>query len=227
MSTRYRWFRIEIPPGKGDLVTRIARFKFSQGATWGFATSDNRSSSFRFLWRTKVIVNRLDENGIPNSEEVESINFSDFCISEVGGLSFLRIENPPRTTRDLLNALETVFGMGFTTQPVQFDRAQPSTFFNSVTSSKLVGLKVAGAVVGEDLVARMEFASKEGMHPENMSLLDGLKYKVDLAVFEVLFQGLRGQVSFSSSGMVKIGGQLANLLVSLIEADLPSLVRKY
>lgn len=124
-----------------------------------------------------------------------------------------------------MDALELMAGMGFTSKPVQFDQERPTTFFASLSTSKLVGLKVVGAVIADDLVARMEFASKEGMDPTEMHVLRGLKYRVDLAVYEVIHQGVRGQVSFASSGMVKISGHIAPRLVGLIEADLPSLTR--
>lgn len=110
--------------------------------------------------------------------------------------------------------------MGFTVKPVVFDKGQPSTVFRSVDASKLVGLKVVGAVVADDLVARMEFASKEGMVVENMTVLDGLKYKVEHAVFELSIGGLKGQIAFAANGTVKISGQVAPMLVGLVEQDL-------
>jgi hypothetical protein len=123
-----------------------------------------------------------------------------------------------------INTLETLVGMGFTAKPVVFDKGQPSTVFRSVDASKLVGLKVVGAVLADDLVARMEFASKEGMVVENMTVLTGLKYKVEHAVFELLLGGLKGQIAFAANGTVKISGQVAPKLVSLVEEDLPLLV---
>lgn len=74
------------------------------------------------------------------------------------------------------------------------------------------------------VVARMEFASKQGMIVENMKLLDGIRYNVDSAVFELIYEGVRGQVAFSSSGVVKVSGHLAPRLVHLIERDLPKLL---
>ena len=110
--------------------------------------------------------------------------------------------------------------MGFTVKPVVFDKDQPSTVFRSADASKLLGLKVVGAVVADDLVARMEFASKEGMVIENMTVLDGLKYKVSYAVFELVLGGLKGQIAFAANGTVRVGGQAAPKLLSLVEQDL-------
>lgn len=227
MSTRYRWFRLRLPISPAELHARISTSRFSPDARSGFAAVSSESDgepAFRFLWRSKVLVTRLSDDGTPNTEEVESLDYTDFKLIELGEAIFLRVENPGRSVRDLMNALELMAGMGFTSKSVQFDQARPSTFFASLSTSKLVGLKVVGAVVADDLVARMEFASKEGMDPTEMQVLHGLKYRVELAVYEVIHQGIRGQVSFASSGMVKISGQIAPRLISLIEADLPTLV---
>jgi hypothetical protein len=227
MAIRYRWFRIKLPGSSQDFANAFSRIKLGANSLYGFAVSeaeDGTGHGYRFLWRTKVLVTSLDEDGTPRVQAVDSVDFTDFRISRIEGIHFLRIENPGRNSRDLFNALESIFGMGFTVQPVLFDRTQPSTFFNDLTSSKLVGLKIIDAVAGENVVARMEFASKEGFDPQRLEVLRGLSYKVEHAAFEVLFQGLRGHVSFASSGIVKINGKIASKLASLIEADLPHLV---
>ncbi|WCM89942.1 hypothetical protein [Acidovorax sp. NCPPB 3576] len=163
---------------------------------------------------------KLDSEGLPTYEQIDSVSFTDFALVEIDDLTFLRVENPGRSVRDLLNALETLVGMGFTVKPVTFDKGQPTTVFSSVDTSKLVGLKVVGAVLADDLVARMEFVSKEGMAVESMTVLDGLKYRVEHAVFELVLGGLKGQIAFAANGTVKISGQVAPKLVSLVEKDL-------
>lgn len=221
MQIRYRWFRLQLPTRNRDLAAIVASCPFDSESTYGFSRTSSDGASYRYLWRSRVIVTRLDAEGTPTYEQIDSVSFTDFAVVELGSLIFLRIENAGRNIRDLLNALETLAGLGFTAKPVTFDKGRPFSVFNSVDSSKLVGLKVVGAVLADDLVARMEFVSKEGMVVENIEALSGLRYKVDLAVFELVLSGLRGQIAFSASGTVKISGQLAPKLISLIEQDLP------
>jgi hypothetical protein len=226
MLTRYRWYRIQLPRGDFELSSIIGDRPLTQDASFGFSRIEDAmgTSKFRFLWRTKVVVTRFDDDGSPSYQDVASVNFTDCAIVTIDAVTFLRVENPGRNIRDLLNALEALVGLGFTSKPLTFDRAKPTTIFENVEATKLVGLKVVGAVIDEDLVARMEFASKQGMIVENMTLLDGLRYHVDSAVFELIYEGVRGQVAFASSGVVKISGQLAPRLVHLIERDLPKLM---
>lgn len=222
MQTRYRWFRIQLPARVRDLTTLVATRSFDSTSMSGFAYVPGGvgGPSYRYLWRSRVVVTRLDAEGVPTYEQIDSVSFTDFALVAVADLTFLRIENPSRNVRDLLNALETLVGMGFTAKPVVFEKGQPSTVFRSVDASKLVGLKVVGAVLADDLVARMEFASKEGMVVENMTVLDGLKYKVEHAVFELGIGGLKGQIAFAANGTVKISGKVAPKLIGLVEQDL-------
>lgn len=226
MLTRYRWYRVQFPHSDFDLPSIIAGKSLTQDTSFGFSHIEGTigASKFRFLWRTKVVVTLFDEEGVPSYEEVASVNFMDFAIVPVDGTTFLRVENPNRNIRDLLNALESLVGLGFTSKPLTFEKAKPTTVFKNVDVTKLVGLKVVGAVIDEDLVARMEFASKQGMIVENMKLLDDLRYKVASSVFELIYEGVRGQLVFASSGLVKVSGQLAPRLVHLIEQDLPKLI---
>ncbi|MDZ4350010.1 hypothetical protein [Acidovorax sp. BoFeN1] len=221
MQIRYRWFRIQLPARARDLAAIVANCPFESAASFGFSRAPSGGASYRYLWRSRVVVTKLDAEGAPTYEQIDSVSFTDFAVVELGDLIFLRIENAGRNIRDLLNALETLAGMGFTAKPVTFDKERPSSIFNSVDSSKLIGLKVVGAVLADDLVARMEFVSKEGMVVESMEVLAGLKYKVELAVFELVLSGLRGQIAFAANGTVKISGQIAPKLISLVEKDLP------
>jgi hypothetical protein len=66
----------------------------------------------------------------------------------------------------------------------------------------------------------MEFVSKKGVELDKIQLLQGLNYRVDHAVFELIFEGVKGQAAFASTGLVKISGQLSPKLLVLFESDL-------
>lgn len=226
MLTRYRWYRIQLPSSISDISSIITGQPLTKGTSFGFSRMEDTvgTSIYRFLWRTKVVVTLFDDDANPSYEEVASINHTDFVIITVDDITFLRIENPRRNIRDLLNALESIIGLGFTCKPLTFEKAKPSDMFKSIDSNKLIGLKVVGAVVDEDVVARMEFASKQGMIIKDMKLLDDLNYNVVSTVFELVCEGVRGQVSIASNGLIKVSGKLAPRLVHLIEQGLPKLM---
>ncbi len=225
MINRYRWYRLQLPRSSQSLFSIIEKHQFSKDGKIGFLNLERIESisKYRFLWRTEVFVTKFDDDGLPYFEAVESINYFDFALLEMNKMHFLRIENPPRSIREFLNILESEVGLGFTSKVVTFEKVKPTSLFSSVDSSRLIGLKVVGAVIGEDLVGRMEFASKNGMLISEMKVLDGMKYTVDSAIFELVYQGLRGQASFNSNGMVKLSGQLSPKLLNLIEQDLPTI----
>lgn len=221
MPTRFRWYRLRIPNDNNRLISVIMEHPLINDQDFGFVYVDD--SKFRFLWRTKITVTRLDDSGETLFEEVETINVTSFSIVYVASDVFLRIENPGRTIRELLNALEILLGFGFTAKPLTFEHSKPTSIFEFIKVTKLVGLKIVGAVVGTDLVSRMEFASKQGMIVEDISILSNLDYKIDSAIYELVYSGIKGQMSFSSNGIVKVSGQLAPKIIHLIEVDLPYL----
>jgi hypothetical protein len=225
MHIRYRWYRIQLPREISDFAGLLRNHPFAANVSNGFSVlkDDLGVRRFRFFWRTKIVVTRLDMDGSPSYEAIESVGFTDFAVVVVESQTYMRIENPGRSVRDLFNALEDLMGLGFTTLPITFRKSKPTSIFEHVQVIKLIGLKIVDAVVNEDIVARMEFASKNGMIVESMKLLADLKYKVELALFEVTYEGVRGQVAFTASGVVKISGQLGQKLVHLIEQDLQKL----
>ena len=107
MLTRYRWYRIQLPHEISELSAAIENQPLVSESNLGF-TRVNGALGFpihRFLWRSKVVVTQFNDEGTPFYQEVATVNFTDFAILNIDGQSFLRIENPGRSIRDLLNAL--------------------------------------------------------------------------------------------------------------------------
>jgi len=155
-----------------------------------------------------VVITLLGDDGEPHYQEIPTIDFTDFAVLYVDGETFFRIENPGRSIRDLLNTLESLVGLGFSCKPVIFAKKKPTLVLESVEVAKLICLKVTDAVLGKDLLARMEFISKEGINTEKLTVLNGVPHKTDSASYELVYGGVKGVLHFSSTGMVKVGGNL-------------------
>ncbi|PHM21275.1 MAG: hypothetical protein CK604_02455 [Curvibacter sp. PD_MW3] len=85
----------------------------------------------------------------------------------------------------------------------------------------MVSFKGVGSVTSQKAIARIEVAGKEGLDLGRMEFLRGMEYSVDYALYEVVYRRERGQVAFSMSGVVKIGGNLQPHLLELVENELP------
>ncbi len=225
MQARYRWYRIQLPRATPDLSSIIDRSPLIPNAMQGFTKMEGSLGSpiYRFLWRSKVVITQFDNSGIPSYQEVATVNFTDFAIVQFDGITFLRIENLGRSIRDLLNAIESTVGLGFTCRAVTFENAKPTPVCENLQLTKLIGLKVVGAVLKDDLVARMEFVSKQGITLDKLNCLEGVPHKIESASYELIYQGIKGQLSFASNGTVKVSGQLAPRLIHFIEQDLAKL----
>ena len=227
MQARYRWYRIQLPRAAPELAVVIETHTLSHEANQGFTRVNGTLGQLihRFLWRSKVVITQFDGNGEPIFQQVPTVNFTDFAILNIDETVFLRIENPGRSVKYLLNALESIVGLGFTCEPVLFDRKKPTTVFKYIEVNKLIGLKVTEAILGEDLVASMEFSSKEGINPEKLTVLSDVHHKIDSVSYELIYGGQRGLLSFNSNGTMKVSGQIVPRLIHLIEQDLANISR--
>jgi hypothetical protein len=228
MSARYRWYKVHFPDGFDTLEQRLALNPFSTTSADGFLRLENINSElrFRFFSRSTLLVTKIDEQGNTSFEEVSTIKFTDFALLIRERGCFLRLENPGLNLRELLNAIESHTGLGFTCRPITFEMVGFCHIFSNIEVKNLVELKIAGAVVEKDVVARMEFVSKQGVETENIGILNGIKYTTESAVFEMICEGVKGRVSYNANGMVKISGKLKPLIVHLIEQDLDNFSNK-
>lgn len=222
MAIRYRWYKITLPLDLVGFIEHLKSHPLNPDSSFGFSYLGKSSSEyqFRFLWRSNIVTTSFDENGDPVYERIATINFMDIAFLSREKNIFLRIENPSRNLRDLMNAIESIVTMGFSCSAVVFSKSSLQPLIENLDTSKLVGFKISGAVVGTDLVARMEFASKSGMQLENINILNKLRYTADSATYEVMYQGVKGQFSFGPSGIVRVSGQLAPKILHLFEESL-------
>jgi hypothetical protein len=225
MLSRYRWYRIRLP--SSDVAFREALLKdsFAQDAYSGFLEvgKGGAESRFKFFFRSTFLVTRLGEDNEQIEESVDGVNVVDFALIRVKHQQFIRLENSLKGSNELFNSLELAAGRGFTVSPVTFDKEIPGSLFEHVDIKKLIAIRVAGAAVQHDVVAKMEFMSREGIVEEKLKLLRGLRYKIELSAYECTVQGVRGQVAFEANGLVRVSGQLAPLILHYIEGDLPRL----
>lgn len=123
-----------------------------------------------------------------------------------------------------LNALESMVRRGFICKPVTIAKSKPTSVFINSEVTKLIGLKVADAEFGKDLLDRMEFSSKKGVTPERLTALLGAPHKTDAASYELIYDGVKGFLPFNSTGIVKVSGQLTLRLIHFNDQDLANLV---
>lgn len=222
MSTKSRWYRLRLPKMEHDLVRALSRRPLLDSTDYGFYRYDSDSSgvAFRFLCRAKVVATQYDEDGELTFQEYQSLKMLNFSLVTVGRSILARIDNPWRNLSAFMNALEGVVGFGFSCSPITFEKYKPQKFLSKVDTYKLVSLKVSGTILRENLVARMEFASKMGMDVDKMKVLKGLHYGVDVSIFECVYRDLKGQISIHSNGTIRFVGSLSSRLRELVEKEL-------
>jgi len=217
---RYRWYLLKLPFDPSQLATRLASAVQTHNAEFWFVTktSANGRATFEFMWRSQVMLTRFSEDGGAFKESAVTVNILNIDIIVEIDHAYMRISDPSRNLRIFLNALESIIGFGFYLKAILFGDLRPELIFRHAEEARLVGLRIINVVAGPDLVARMEFASKQGLKVEGIEILKGVTYKIDWMAYELAYKGLRGYVALSSGGVARVGGSLAPRILNYLEA---------
>jgi hypothetical protein len=217
MQMKYKWYTLRFSEKIKDIDQLILARPFLTNSIFGFSrASSSERGQFTLTWRTSVAVQTIDQSGEPSIVSVDGVDQINFSVSDQKRFFLLRLESTKAFGR-LLDALEEITGTSSTVAPIEMSMRAAEVVLSHATSTKLVGLKVSGAALNEDLVARLEFASKNGMTERKIGLLKGLRYKTEQATYEVLLQGLTGRISFNASGFVRLSGRLAPALLGALD----------
>lgn len=224
---RLRWYKVTHRGKARAFLSALVAHGFNRGSEIGFLplTHEGQEAKFRFLWRTSRRIDTIDAEGLPETVEVATVDYHDFLILPVKDGHLLELEEPPRSVSRLVSVFEQLID-GPLSVRLLIPSATPRHLFSGVEGSRLVGRKVVGAVLGRDLVARVEMASKQGMTPDGNGLLSKIHHKIESSTYELSHRGLRGQVTIVANGTVKIVGALAPRIRTLIERDMAEMGRK-
>ena len=219
MNVRYKWYKVKIPKGIEFLQNGICSTPFSDSSNEGFLElgSGLDQEKYRFLWRTKVPFFKLDELGNPSSDEIESINSVDFSFISVSSHHYLRIKNPGRSLRTIMNSFESIAGIGFSVKPVYFKDFKKHNWATQEDIVTLRGVKLSGVVLEEGVVAKLEINSNTDLSLDKLKCINHSNYKIDSAAYDIVHQGIKGKLTIMSNGTVKINGQLKPRILELLE----------
>ncbi|MHC9034252.1 hypothetical protein ACYTTR_00845 [Cobetia marina] len=220
MIMRYRWYRLKSPISHSSLLDLMMNEEITSEKNQGYSLlhSENKEITFRFFWRVKITTTRLDQDGETFHEELFTLNSQDCTLTRTGDKYLLRLENPGRSSRELFNSLEELMGMGFYSKALVLSNENINELLKKLDISKLTGIKLTGGVENNEMVARIDLASKKGIILENLPMLEGVKYKIDSASYEIMTKGTKGNFSYTPTGLVRISGQLSPMLLALIES---------
>lgn len=182
------------------------------GEDWWFTIAGSRSATF--FKRTFVIVDQIKSGDLVQSS-VDKIYKLDINFDLFEGTLLLRVDSPGRTVRPLMDALQSVFGYGFSVEPIiiKVGVEDIGSVFDAV---RMVGLKITNVILPDGSVGRMEFASRSGISINNIEFLADLKYSIDFVKYEVFYRGLSGSLSVYSTGLLKWNGSVSEVVSSFV-----------
>lgn len=218
MISRFKWYSVRLPCTVEEALDRLDAFKYHVGQEAGFVV-DRAAGSFEYYWRTPMYLTSIDEDGEAVRSEVFSLSRQKVELIKGRRLIF-RIQDPPRSSKELFNMLEKTLGFGFGATALAVGDATLKQAIKEFKSVALNSIKFSGGISEASALARVEVASKRGLE---MSLLDRFSLDgrtVESASYSVMTKGISGQVGFTRSGICKISGDLAPLILSKVESCL-------
>lgn len=217
---RHKWFSIRLNIPLPQLIKKLKKLEFREGGDFGFLSRDsdyNDRFCFRFFKKTIIQFSVLGTHGDVEYRGVETVVGLSFELFEGNECIWLKIEEPPRSTRDFLDALEAVAGFGFSAEPFIFSIKKQKLALKNFDRVRLIGFRGVGSSIQERLIARVDVASKEGLEPDRLDLLSGLEFKMDQTTYEVSYKMLKGQVTFTSTGLVRTSGPVSSYMIESLE----------
>lgn len=222
MAFKYRWLKIGMPYSFERLADLLNNHKLSENIDSGFMIERAEATqiSGNLVSRSRLKLLHVQPDGSTDEEIVSTVTLLAFSIFSKSNKTWLRVSDPPRSTRELTNALERAIGMGFFAESVFFSYATFNSILERVDECRLISIKGLAALHESNALARIEIVSKDGIILDGLPLLKGLEYTVDTAAFEVTFRRETGLVSFTKSGLVRVNGRLSEHIVTLVEKSL-------
>lgn len=218
MISRFKWYAVRLPCPPGEAFEKLEQHRYEPDKTSGFIV-DPTERSFHFFWKTSFYANTLNSDGESHKEEVLSLSSQKVTVLGDECIVF-RTQDPPRSSREMLNALDKVFGFGFTCEQIFITEKLVRASIESFEAITLNTVKLSGAISSISAVARVEIASKVGIDQMSISNFGLSDPVIDAGTFSVRYRGSTGQVGFTRSGVCKISGELAPRLQAMIESKI-------
>jgi hypothetical protein len=211
-----------MPSGIDAFLNKASKSQFSKGNEFTFTLLESTFSHVRLqhVAKSPVILKIFDPSGTYTTQTFDSIESIEFELFKIESRVLLRVDEPPRSLRRLLNDMGIVVGFGFSAEPLIFNNLAQLEILRGADSIKLIGFKGIGSDAAAQIVARVEVACKNGVDPAKLPLLESLDYKVDHTTYDVKYKFLSGQITFTSTGILRISGALEPYLLGCVEEHL-------
>ncbi|WP_116866822.1 hypothetical protein [Pseudomonas syringae] len=218
MISRFKWYSVSLPCSVGEALQRLEEGRYDPSQRTGFIV-DAGERSFQFIWKTSIYATVIDSSGSSSREEITSV-----CSQKIQVLGeeqiFFRLEDPPRSSKELLNALDKIIGFGFSCEQVVVTDELIRNSIEPFHSITLNTLKLSGAISSIAAIARVEIASKEGIDQESIENFGLSQSLIEAGTYSVRYKGSSGQVGFTRTGLCKISGELTARIKASIESNL-------
>jgi hypothetical protein len=166
MISKFKWYAVRLPCSVEQALKTLEGSRYEPTQRAGFIV-ELEERSFQFFWETTLYATIIDSDGTSRRDEITSV-----CSQKVKVLGndrvIFRMEDPPRSSKELLNSLDRIFGFGFSCEQIIVTDELIRHSVESFHSLTLTTLKLSGAISSISAIARIEIASKSGIDQESI-----------------------------------------------------------
>lgn len=205
---KVKYVDITLPESLDSAVKRLLSCSYVRGGSDGYEMISNSRSEFsaKYIKSFQIVDKVVDPFG--EEEEVITKNYLivPFAVSEISGGYVMRIENPPRSVRDLIRSLASVLGFGFSVAERNFDLL--SVWFRIEQSlkrnrPKMLGISLSNVKIGEGATAKIEMVSSDNAYVAATEQF-GNTFSIDKIKIQALFSGGLCSVIVRKSGVLEL-----------------------
>lgn len=215
MISKFKWYAVRLPCSVEQALQKLEDSRYEPTQRLGFIVEPGERS-FQFFWKTTLYATMIDSDGTSRRDEVTSV-----CSQKVKILGkeriIFRMEDPPRSSKELLNTLDKIFGFGFSCEQIFVTDELIRHSMELFQPLTLTTLKLSGAISSITAIARVEIASKVGIDQKSIDNFGLSQSVVDAGTYSMQYKGVTGQVGFTRTGICKISGDLAERIKVNIE----------
>lgn len=137
------------------------------------------------------------------------------------GRLFLSAIDPPRSARVVAAALDVLLpGTKVFFEPLAFNAAFVERHTRKFDVARLVSAKIKNFHVYDNAVGRLEVTSRTGLRADIAPFISGKFYEVDSLTYEVVSDLMKGLISYSSNGTVRVSGPIVEVAFPRLESCL-------
>lgn len=209
---KVKYVDVTLPYSLDSAVKRLLSCSYVRGGTDGYemVSSSKNEFSAKYIKSFQVVDKIVDPFGEEEEVIIKKYLIVPFAVSKISDGYVMRIENPPRSVRDLIKSLASVLGFGFSVAERNFDLLSVWLRIEQSLKNrpKMLGISLSSVKIGEGATAKVEIVSSDNAYFAATEQF-GRFFGIDKIKVQALFSGALCSVIVRKGGILELSGEFS------------------